>query len=78
MLGRVGEQHPPSLNLLYGDNGVSAHDASITKCQLGLSVELSVWIGPVCVSMHEDADDRLIVAGDDIRYALDPARHGVS
>ena len=72
-LGRVGEQHPPSLNLLHWDNGVSTCDASMPECHLRFPMELSAWVGPVCVSMHEDADDGLIVAGDGIRYALDPA-----
>jgi len=73
LLGRVGEQHPPSLNLLDGDNGVCIRDASMSECLLGFPMELSAWIRPVGVSMHEDADDGLIVAGDGIRDALDPA-----
>ncbi|MCY4663624.1 MAG: hypothetical protein OXC00_03060, partial [Acidimicrobiaceae bacterium] len=72
-LGRVREQHPPSLDLLDGDNGVCARDASMPECHLRFPMELSAWIGPVCVSMHEEADDGLIVAGDGVRYALDPA-----
>ena len=48
-------------------------DAGMPECYLGLSMELSAWIGPVGVSMHEDADDGLIVTGGGIRDALDPA-----
>ena len=48
-------------------------NATASECLLGLLVELSARIGPVCVAMHEDADDGLIVAGDGIRDALGPA-----
>jgi hypothetical protein len=44
----------------------------MSECRLGFLMELSAWIGPVCVPMHEDADNGLIMAGDGIRDALDP------
>lgn len=72
-LGCVWEQHPPGLDLLHGDNRVGTRNAGGSEQILRRPLELPAWIGPVCVSMNEDTDDGLIVAGDGIRDALDPA-----
>ena len=77
MLGGVGKEQPPRLDLVNGHYGVGVGDASVSKRSFGLGLKPAERVVHVRVSMYEHTANRPFVVADDIGNSVHPGHHRV-